>query len=599
MSRKVQLAFWLFYQKMSLVGLILILLALLTVLGLVATNKILPANTYINSIAVGLHTPNSALKKIEAHLPSVPAATIQVSSPVATISASITDFGLYPNTLAVISEAQQPALKRPQRFLFALQSLFVRHDYSVRYHFAQSKIQTWVANFAETVNSPDVIPRAVLGRPNQPSTLSIERGEAGLTLDVELTTKQIEDNFNHQRLTTSAIFKPLVQPLTEAEVVASKERAEKFVGKTLELQNPHLHPSVIISDQDLISLLALPLGILDDELKALIKELANQVNQDAVNPKLTYDPSTLKVTEFIPPKTGLSLDETMVMTSVIDAIAEIEQTNLTSDQKTDNRLFVDLQLTEVPPSTSLESTNSLGIREKIGFGDSYYQHSIPSRIRNVSLATSRVNDLIVPPGKEFSFNKSLGEVSRATGFEPAYIIRNGITELGDGGGVCQVSTTLFRSVLNAGLKVSLRLPHSYRVSYYELDRKPGIDATVYAGNVDFRFVNDTPNHILIHGEADSKNLYMFYTIYGTSDGRTTAIKDHVTWGYTSPPPTQYIVDPNLPVGAKKQIDWSAPGIKAKFTNVIYDKSGKIIREDTYASNYRAWSAKFLVGPGST
>ncbi len=596
MSRKVQLAFWLFYQKMSLLGLLLILLTLLMVLGLVATNKILPANTYINSIAVGLHTPSSALKKIEAQLPPVPAATIQVSSPVATISAQITDFGLYPNTLAVISEAQQPALKRPQRFLFALQSLFVRHDYSVRYHFAESKIQTWVANFAEAVNTPGAIPRAVLGRPNQPATLVIERGEAGLALDVELTTKQIEDNFNHQRLTTTAIFKPLVQPLTEAEVEAAEKRAAKFVGKTLELQNPHLHPSIIISDQDLISVIALPLGILDDELKALIEELAAQVDQDAVNPKLSYNPTSLKVSEFIPPQTGLTLDETALMTNIVDAVAKIEQADLTSDQKPDDRLVIDLLLTETLPSVSLGSTNSLGIKEKIGFGDSYYQHSIPSRVRNVALATSRVNDLIVPPGKEFFFNKSLGEVSRATGFEPAYIIRNGLTELGDGGGVCQVSTTLFRSVLDAGLKVTLRLPHSYRVSYYELDRKPGIDATVYAGNVDFRFINDTPNHILIHGEADSKNLYMFYTIYGTSDGRTTEIKDHTTWGYTSPPPAQYIVDPNLPAGAKKQIDWSAPGIKAKFTNVIYDKSGNIIREDVYTSNYKAWSAKYLVGP---
>jgi vancomycin resistance protein YoaR len=76
--------------------------------------------------------------------------------------------------------------------------------------------------------------------------------------------------------------------------------------------------------------------------------------------------------------------------------------------------------------------------------------------------------------------------------------------LGDGGGVCQVSTTLFRSVLDAGLKVTRRLPHSYRVSYYELDTKPGVDATVYAGETDFRFINDTDHHILIHAEADSK-----------------------------------------------------------------------------------------------
>ena len=198
---------------------------------------------------------------------------------------------------------------------------------------------------------------------------------------------------------------------------------------------------------------------------------------------------------------------------------------------------------------------------RLAFGDSYYEHSIPTRIKMSPWLPVVWTDILVAPGKEFSFNKTLGDVSRATGFEPAYIIRNGLTELGDGGGVCQVSTTLFRAVLNAGLDVTLRLPHSYRVSYYELDRKPGIDATVYAGNVDFRFINDSPNYILIHGEADPKKLYMFYSIYGTSDGRHTEIVDHTTWGLCSPPPAQYIVDESLPPGAKNRLIGRQPALR--------------------------------------
>jgi vancomycin resistance protein YoaR len=167
--------------------------------------------------------------------------------------------------------------------------------------------------------------------------------------------------------------------------------------------------------------------------------------------------------------------------------------------------------------------------------------------------------------------------------------------LGDGGGVCQVGTTLFRSVLNAGLKITPRLPHSYRVSYYELDRKPGVDATVYAGDTDFRFINDTPEHILIHAESDSKNLYMSVNIYGTSDGRTTELKDHITWNARPAPAPQYFPDPTLPVGKLVQIDWAASGISSSFINVIKDKNGKVIREDKYVSNYRPWSAKYLQG----
>ncbi|HNQ16507.1 MAG TPA: VanW family protein [Candidatus Woesebacteria bacterium] len=598
MPRKVQLAFWSIYQQISVFGLIVILLIVTLILTLIATKKILPANTYINSVAVGLLSPEAALLKIEAQLPPAPPADLQLSSAKATESAHINELGLYPNILAVIAESQQPQLSKPQRFLFALKSLFVSQKYSIRYLFAEDKILTWVTKFAETISTPEVKPRAVLGRPGQLASLLIEPGEPGLSVDVVATTKQIEDNFNHQKLTTAVIYSPTLQPLTGVEISQSKIRAEKFVGQRLELKNPNLHPSINISDQDLISVLALPDGIKEEELRALVTEIASQVDQEAVNPIFTYDQTSLKVTEFVPPQTGLSLNEATTYQSIVEAFQKIESLSQIDEKAEKDVITIDLVLTEVEPSVSLESTNSLGIKEKIGFGDSYYDHSIPTRIRNVALAASRVNDILIPPGKEFYFNKTLGDVSRATGFEPAYIIRNGLTELGDGGGVCQVSTTLFRSVLDAGLKVTLRLPHSYRVSYYELDRKPGIDATVYSGNVDFRFINDTPNHILIHGETDSKQLYMYYSIYGTSDGRSTEIKDHVTWGYAPPPPTQYIVDPSLPPGAKKQIDWSAAGIKAKFTNVIYDKFDNIIREDTYTSNYKPWSAKYLVGPGT-
>lgn len=598
MPRKVQLSFWSFYQQFSVFGLLVILLIVTTILTLIATKKILPANTYINSIAVGLLPPETALLKIEAQLPPAPPAELQLSSTKATESAHINELGLYPNTLAVIAESQQPHLSKLQRFFFALKSLFVSQKYAVRYLFAQDKIFTWVTKFSDTISTPEVKPRAVLGRPGQVSSLLIEPGEPGLSVDVVATTKLIEENFNKQKLSTEVIYSPTLQPLTETEIAQSKIRVEKFVGQRLELKNPNVHPNINILDQDLISVLALPEGIKEEELKALVMEISSQVNQDAVNPIFTYDQTNLKVTEFVPPQTGLSHNEAATYQSIVEAIQAIENMTEINTETEKNSFSIDLVLKEVEPSVSLESTNSLGIKEKIGFGDSHYDHSIPTRIRNVALAASRVNNILIPPGKEFYFNKTLGDVSRATGFEPAYIIRNGLTELGDGGGVCQVSTTLFRSVLNAGLKVTMRLPHSYRVSYYELDRKPGIDATVYSGNVDFRFINDTPNHILIHGETDSKQLYMYYSIYGTSDGRSTEIKDHVTWGYSPPPPTQYIVDPSLPPGAKKQIDWSAAGIKAKFTNVVYDKFGNIIREDTYTSNYKPWSAKYLVGPGT-
>src|SRR5207249_4927169 len=83
-------------------------------------------------------------------------------------------------------------------------------------------------------------------------------------------------------------------------------------------------------------------------------------------------------------------------------------------------------------------------------GVSYFAHSIENRIYNVELAASKVNGILVAPNEEFSFDKYLGDVSSLTGYKQAYVIQGGKTVLGDGGGVCQVSTTLFRALLNAG-----------------------------------------------------------------------------------------------------------------------------------------------------
>lgn len=592
-------AFWKFYQQVSVVGLFAILLTIGVVLALIATQKILPANTYINSTSVGLRTPAAAKVLIDSKLDDTPSSTLLLSSATATESATAQELGVYWNTMAVISQAQQPKTTGIDRWFFALYSLFSKQVLQTKQAFAEDKLNSWVNAYAATVDTPGRKARLILGIPNRASSLDLDPGEAGFVVDQEQTKQAIEDNFNQGQLTTEAIFKQVIKTLDESESAAAYTRGAKFVGAELTLENDALRQPITISDQDLISVLQLPQGVDQEELSALVGEIASGLDRAAVEPMLEIDSDTLKVTEFTPPQSGIELNQQQLQTKIVAAIATIDESISQEDPDTSTTVqSIELPLQETQPQKSLKDTNTFGINEQIGFGDSYYDHSIPTRIKNVSLATSRVTNILVAPGKEFSFNKTLGDVSRATGFEPAYIIRNGLTELGDGGGVCQVSTTLFRAVLNAGLDVTLRLPHSYRVSYYELDRKPGIDATVYAGNVDFRFINDSPNYILIHGEADPKKLYMYYSIYGTSDGRHTEIVDHTTWDYSPPPPVQYIVDESLPPGAKKQIDWSAAGIKAKFTNVIYDAQDNVIREDTYTSNYKPWSAKYLVGPGT-
>lgn len=263
----------------------------------------------------------------------------------------------------------------------------------------------------------------------------------------------------------------------------------------------------------------------------------------------------------------------------------------------EHAISIKIPITVTEPEITTSEVNNFGIIEVIGVGTSSFAHSIPNRIHNVALAANRINGILVAPDEEFSFAKYLGDVSKFTGYKEAYVISGGKTVLGDGGGVCQVSTTLFRAILNAGLPVTERHAHAYRVGYYEQDSAPGIDATVYVPSVDLKFKNDTGHHILIQSYVNQNNQTMAFTLYGTKDGREVSMTQPVISSQTPAPEPLYQDDPTLPAGVTKQIDYAAAGAKVSFSRTV-TKNGKVIINETYNSNYRPWQAVFLRGTQS-
>jgi len=250
------------------------------------------------------------------------------------------------------------------------------------------------------------------------------------------------------------------------------------------------------------------------------------------------------------------------------------------------------------PQITTGNINDFGIIEHLATGYSEFHDSIPGRIHNVALAASRINGVLISPGSTFSFNETLGDISAATGYQSAYIIKNGRTVLGDGGGVCQVSTTIFRTALNAGLPIVERHAHAYRVHYYEeAGFKAGLDASVFSPSVDLKFTNTTPAHILIQATTDTTNKTLAIDFYGTSDGRVSEISNHFVSGQTPPPPPAYQEDPTLAPGQIKQVDWAAWGAKASFAYKV-TKGNEILQDTVFHSNYRPWQAVYLKGPNT-
>lgn len=252
---------------------------------------------------------------------------------------------------------------------------------------------------------------------------------------------------------------------------------------------------------------------------------------------------------------------------------------------------VALTLTEIAGPSDKEH---YGIFSLLGEGDSKFYGSSNERIHNLSLAASRTNGVLVPPGGIYSMNNSIGEITAQTGFDTALIIQNGRTVLGEGGGVCQTSTTLFRAVLNAGLPIVMRYPHAYRVHYYEEDSPPGFDASIFQPTLDFQFKNDTPNYVLVTSSADVSKLALSFKIYGTPDGRSVEITQPVVTNQTPPPAAKYIDDPTRPKGVQTQTDWAAWGANVSFNRTV-TRDGQVIHKETFSSRYQPWQAIYLVG----
>ncbi len=318
--------------------------------------------------------------------------------------------------------------------------------------------------------------------------------------------------------------------------------------------------------------------LLDQQkLDEYLTKISVDINQEVQEPVFKYENN--RVLEFIAPQEGRQLD--------IEVAAALINQALRSNTQVKE---VALPVSVVLPKDQL--VNDLGIKENLGQGFSRFAGSIANRIYNVGLAASRINGVLIPPGETFSFNQSVGDISAASGYKQAYVIKSGKTELDDGGGVCQVSTTLFRAVLNAGLPIVSRTAHAYRVGYYEQGFPPGIDATIFQPSVDFKFKNDTGKHILIQTETVGTTLTI--NLYGTPDGRLAVLSTPVISSSTPPPPEIRQDDPTLPKGTVKQVEHAAWGAKVSFKRTVTRGGVELINE-TFYSNYKAWANAYLVG----
>jgi vancomycin resistance protein YoaR len=315
------------------------------------------------------------------------------------------------------------------------------------------------------------------------------------------------------------------------------------------------------------------------QVTRMAEKVSVQVSYPPIDAQFRFDDDAGRLVTVAESAPG----RTLVVTQTVALIQEAA----TSEQRT-----VPLPLVSVWPKIATEDASNLGITELIGKGVTSFDGSSSARVQNIVVGAAQFDGLLIPPGGTFSFNHYLGEVTAEKGYEESIIIWGNTTRADVGGGLCQVSSTAFRAAFWAGLPITERWPHAFRVRYYEPPL--GMDATIYSPSVDLKWVNDTGHHILVHTHVDKADNTLAFRLYGTNPGRTIEMDGPYESNPVAHGPAVYREDPTLPKGQTKQIEWAKDGLDVTVYRIVKENGAEMGR-DTFFSRYRPWQAVYLVG----
>lgn len=299
-----------------------------------------------------------------------------------------------------------------------------------------------------------------------------------------------------------------------------------------------------------------------------------------------------RITEFRPSIDGEILDIPTSYDRLVEAL--ITKQSLADEE--DGPL--DLPVLKILPRVTTAQANPWGISDILGIGESNFRGSPRNRRINIARGADLLDGLVIPPGDELSLINSLKPFDDANGYLEELVIKGNETKPEYGGGLCQIGTTAFRAVLDAGLPVTARRNHSYRVPYYERDGDgnymgPGVDATLYDPNPDFRFLNDTGYHVILTTEIINNDKLRF-TLWGKNDRRTAERSEVRVWNITPPPEKKIIKTTALPPGKEKCTESPHSGASTNFTYTVTYQDGEV-KEENFTSYYKPWGEVCLLG----
>ncbi|KPL70894.1 hypothetical protein ADN00_17825 [Ornatilinea apprima] len=468
--------------------------------------------------------------------------------------------------------------------------------------FDQRRAHDFLTRLSEQTNIPVVEPSIRLDG----TQVVVETGQPGRRLNIDTTLAMLTAQM---KTLQDGIIPLLIEEIrpTIPDVTQQAQLAQTMLSQPLTISLPANQPNPqgpwVIEPADLAKMLEFERVVdgpqsayrihLDPlQLAAKLQEIAPKIRTYPQNARFIFNDDTRELEVLQAAVIGRELNQAASLQQIQDKALAGE-----------HNIELVLNLTN-PAVTDDVKGSDIGITELVHSETSFFYGSSASRVQNIIAASSRFHGLLVAPGETFSMANALGDISLDNGYAEALIIYGDQTIQGVGGGVCQVSTTLFRAAFFAGFPINERHAHAYRVSYYEKiagnirdNNLAGLDATVYVPVVDFKFTNDTPYWLLMETYVNPSYSSLVWKFYSTKDGRS------VDWETTGPiniveaPKPRYIENPELEKGEVNQIDWEAEGADITVKRTVL-RDGQVYLQDTFNTHYQPWQAAYEYGPGT-
>jgi vancomycin resistance protein YoaR len=466
-------------------------------------------------------------------------------------------------------------------------------DLPVHVTFDQTKLRAYVAGVSADLEQAPIDAQLRLDG----TTVSTQPSQTGRQVLVDQTVAEMTAGLARFKSQTVALKTREIAPRLDGTAVAgARARIEAMLQAPLTLE---VEKKQYVWTPEEIALMLdigrVPQNSASDtiavELNAYqvgrrVRQIADETGRGSVNPRVAWNNGDLRILK--PGKPGLRLDEAQASAAIGAAVAGTDR-------------VLALPVREVAPQVTEANLRSLGINELVSVGRSDFTGSADYRINNIGVGMEILNGILIAPGEEFSFNNNIGSIDARNGFVEGYAIIQDRTQLEFGGGICQDSTTLFRAAFWAGLPITERWGHSFYISWYDKyglgsnGNGPGLDATIFTGGPDLKFVNDTGNWLLMQSTSNPHTGVAEVSFYGTKLNRTVTLSQSISKRIPAPSAPKIVTDPKQPFGTSRQSDHARGGMTIAVYRTITE-NGVRKQPELFQTTFRAWPNIYVFNP---